>query len=467
VATYYIDHDGGNDGSDGLSTGAAKLHIPALSAGDTVKFKLGIVYPHVYTTIAANCTFTVESGWGSGQAVWGDNSLSDDWLLLIEHSGTTVTGLTSSYELKFTGTGLYRGAIGILPRLGDISGSHVHYVEIKDISSNGDEEGIGIKAGVGDYDNAVTLFDFSNNLIHDCWSFAIKVSGGVAALSGIIHHNDIHANGARRAVDAVADCNVNISSNETTSCDISIYNNDIYSPSHSMCYNLAVNMVGVKVYLNNIYSAGLAGIGTHAEYNTTMTGIIDIYRNKIYSNGEEGVVVGPASSTRYVKISNNLIYNNHTNGYQIRTINDGDYTQIYFNTIYTDSGTAGGIRQFGTSTDTDIRNNIISVNKYFCIVLDTTTGVTEDYNVLHAQAGATGTISGAVAGAHDVISDPLMTNPTTDFTIPTGSPAKDAGINVGVTDDYLGYGRPAGAGYDIGAYEYGASAGSFSYVRIY
>ena len=62
--------------------------------------------------------------------------------------------------------------------------------------------------------------------------------------------------------------------------------------------------------------------------------------------------------------------------------------------------------------------------------------------------------------------DPQFTNPGSgDFTIPTGSPLKDAGRDVsgnGVTNDYTGTARPQGAAFDIGAYEFivgGASEG--------
>ena len=55
---------------------------------------------------------------------------------------------------------------------------------------------------------------------------------------------------------------------------------------------------------------------------------------------------------------------------------------------------------------------------------------------------------------------PLLVNPpsgyitTRDLHLKVGSPAIDAGINVGVTSDRDGNSRPQGIGYDIGAYEY-------------
>lgn len=50
-----------------------------------------------------------------------------------------------------------------------------------------------------------------------------------------------------------------------------------------------------------------------------------------------------------------------------------------------------------------------------------------------------------------------FTNPNADnYTLQPGSPAIDAGANVGITTDYAGATRPQGAGFDIGAYEFAA-----------
>jgi hypothetical protein len=51
--------------------------------------------------------------------------------------------------------------------------------------------------------------------------------------------------------------------------------------------------------------------------------------------------------------------------------------------------------------------------------------------------------------------NPLFINPAADdYHIRAGSPAIDAGSNVGMTTDIEGTRRPQGAGYDIGPYEF-------------
>jgi hypothetical protein len=59
-------------------------------------------------------------------------------------------------------------------------------------------------------------------------------------------------------------------------------------------------------------------------------------------------------------------------------------------------------------------------------------------------------------GSHNLINtNPRFVNPTAgDYHLAAGSPAIDAGTNVGVTTDLDGVARPQGAGFDIGAYEF-------------
>jgi hypothetical protein len=58
-------------------------------------------------------------------------------------------------------------------------------------------------------------------------------------------------------------------------------------------------------------------------------------------------------------------------------------------------------------------------------------------------------------GLHNLKVNPRFVNPAAgDYHLSVGSPAADAGTNVGVTTDLDGIMRPLGEGYDIGAYEF-------------
>jgi len=68
--------------------------------------------------------------------------------------------------------------------------------------------------------------------------------------------------------------------------------------------------------------------------------------------------------------------------------------------------------------------------------------------------------SGCTFDPHSLIGDPLFVNGSgnysldTDFQIPSNSPAKDAGTDVGLTEDYFGNAIPQGDAPDIGIHEY-------------
>jgi predicted outer membrane repeat protein len=94
-----------------------------------------------------------------------------------------------------------------------------------------------------------------------------------------------------------------------------------------------------------------------------------------------------------------------------------------------------------TIKDSIVANHTIGLNR-----LGGT--VAEDYNLLFGNSLNTFGTSG---GTHDVTSDPLFVDAASDkYHLEAGSPAVNAGTDVGVYTDVDGQTRPFGAGFDIG-----------------
>jgi hypothetical protein len=121
--------------------------------------------------------------------------------------------------------------------------------------------------------------------------------------------------------------------------------------------------------------------------------------------------------------------------------------------VYNNTCTDAGVLTYAGATTATHRNNIHErVYTYLAYRAIDTASVTSDHNLLY-DSGQTFSSSGDI-----VNQSPLFVNASIDdYRLQSSSPAKDAGANVGVTADIRGYTRPVGAGYDIGAFEYGAS----------
>lgn len=117
----------------------------------------------------------------------------------------------------------------------------------------------------------------------------------------------------------------------------------------------------------------------------------------------------------------------------------------------------------GTASDIYIRNNIFWKSANWAYRLDDNVNkITLDYNVVVADTvGYTAestkyvTLAAWVAAmsqdTHSIDDDPLFVS-SSDFNLQASSPAKDIGVQLGLTTDYAG--TPRGYLPDIGAYEY-------------
>ena len=211
--------------------------------------------------------------------------------------------------------------------------------------------------------------------------------------------------------------------------NISIHNNEI-------C-NLANGSSGIYIDMQGINQNGFS-----------------IYCNKIHNCGNAITLgsEGNAATLTNTNIYNNLIYNN-TYGFQVQPYSFPKTVSIINNTFYNNLiGLGWDDTAANYQVNCVVRNNIVvSTTTYSLIHYDyyAQGGVTIDHNLFYDAAGYN-----TQYGTNYVIGNPLLTNPTTDFSIPSNSPAVDAGSSANAPGtDYVGTVRPQNTGYDIGAYE--------------
>jgi len=230
-------------------------------------------------------------------------------------------------------------------------------------------------------------------------------------------------------------------------------------------------------------------VGADAYYCDGCTRII-VERNLIHdSDLSEMASEHSGHTSSYVMFRNNIIYHSLYVGLSIggysKNVGGTDHCVIVNNSLW-DDGTFGssGLGEFQIqykATNNTVANNIFDgytlTSKY--LLYDFTTSVPNpaalDYNDYYNTAGATSlfdwqgkSISGfpayQTASAQDVhgkFADPLYVNVTTtpyNFDLASGSPALNAGTNLGVNTvgvlDYAGNARVNGSGQiNMGAYE--------------
>jgi hypothetical protein len=206
-----------------------------------------------------------------------------------------------------------------------------------------------------------------------------------------------------------------------------------------------------------------------------------IHDNDTAYTVSEGIKLGANSSgviIRYNKIKD--VYRTGAGGEAGITC-AGDDNEIYYNLII---GTGDGIRIFDGSTGCKVYNNVISgANNDGVHITDASVeatiqnnicdGAGDDFEINTAGGTITGgnnclendaavvETAGTYNGSNDLGStDPLYTNPgSADFTLQSGSPCIEAGVDVGLTQDYAGDAVPQGSVPDIGAYEWVGAGG--------
>lgn len=315
--------------------------------------------------------------------------------------------------------------------------------------------------GVHDYsDNAVVSNNTMNtNYGHiDTWRF-VAPSDGIRIGSGV--------NGARIYNNTLTDWKHN---------GIYIYNYDNkYTSDNNWVYQNKITAPGVA------YGRGFSADSTSA----STTG------NKFFRNIVRNTNIRNQFNTNYLEFYYNIIDNVtdspvHPGNGQCFSLEGYNGTfatgmKIYNNVFANCSGWGIGLNGAGTNVSgNEIVNNIFYNNDakdnyqikiYYSSVVKGNTfknnllyksGVTDlvyyghdaanDYPHTVSEFNAeNGTASDVISG--NIVGDPLFI-PTSDFQLKPGSPAINAGTNVGLTNDFAGNPVPKGDGPEIGVYEF-------------
>ncbi len=233
-----------------------------------------------------------------------------------------------------------------------------------------------------------------------------------------------------------------------------IYNNYVHNLKRIGIYVDAWNKhtYNIQVY-NNIVHDCDDGFAVASEEGGLLENV-SFFNNVAYHNEWRGIIISGCCGTHVSHPLKNVLVINNT----------------FYNNGWTNWG--GGIHIENHHIENLIvRNNIVSQNKSFQIALEgpiPLNQLTVEYNLIHGFKN----YPGEIRGTNYIESNPLFVNPSTyDLRLQSGSPAVDAGTPLlAPLFDILGNIRPIGAGFDIGAYEYGSltntneNFSSFDYV---
>jgi len=265
--------------------------------------------------------------------------------------------------------------------------------------------------------------EISHNIVHDIDDNGIWVAHSTNI---DIHHNEVYHNAANGI-------GLDFCSNSLVHHNIA-YENSYVEPHYLAGIALEVGNENNKVYNNIMYNNYQANYLSNSPNN-------EIYNNVLYGNlPSGGANCGSILLTSWEGSSpiDNIIKNN------IFVVSGSGATAI----LLKDDG----------STGYDPLDNTFDNNLYFYedngpdktkMVVDNTDGHVYWSFAEWVEEGFE---------AHGDLGNPQFVNPSNnDFHLQSDSPAIDAGVNVGVYEDFDGNSRPQGSGYDIGAYEFTGS----------
>ena len=479
--TYYVSTSGNDNNAGTLSAPWRTIQKAAntVQAGDTVQVRAGTYNEIVTMKTSGNATsgyITFQNYPGEAPIVDGTGLAAGGQTGLFSLEGTFNYIIIQGFEIRnFSSSAKGKVPVGIdFEGAGsniEILNNHIHNIA-QTLSSCNAANALAV-AVYGEQApasiNNVTLY--GNEIDHNTTGCSENVSFDGNVQYWVMVNNKVH-DGDNIGLDNIGFEGVSPNSTYDQARDGWVFLNTIYNIS-STTNPVYHNQVGADAY----YCDGCARV------------IVE--RNLIHdSDLSEMASEHSGHTSSYVMFRNNIIYHSLYVGLSIGGYSKGvggtDHCVIVNNSLW-DDGTHGssGLGEFQIqyhATNNTVANNIFDdytlSSKY--LVYDFTTSVpnpaTMDYNVYYDTAGATGglfdwqaksytgfsaykTASGQET--HSQFADPLYVNITTapyNFDLASGSPAINAGTNLGVNSvgvlDFAGNPRINGNGQiNVGAYE--------------
>lgn len=456
---YYVDATSGNDANDGLTQLSPwqtinKINGHTFDPGSKIHFKRGETWTGTRLVVPASNLYFGVYGAGGKPIIDGNDTV--DCIVTNGKSNLIFEDLDVTQGLDF---GIAVGAVDNIK----IINCDVHDCGNDNIIYNGSTNGL--ISGGSSY-NAYTRTN-DDRLIS-----AIELKDGAhdITISGVeIYGCDASAFAAHYGTGIA----VHSHAEYTVPYNITIDSCNIHDQG-TRCYGIRINNANTAamtdraiVISNNTIEDGAYGgilINSTAGTSYLLNGIS--IENNIIAFNTNRLQLAIQNSNNITVKNNLLINNNNAQMGQNLAITDTTNINIYNNTLYSlfDNFWSSVYIDGAFCSNVVLKNNIIggAIASLYCILVTATAGTAGmviDYNLYqYAGAGnrwAWGGVSMNYAtwltnNSNDANSptrgDPLFADPpTNDFTLQAGSPAINAGVDVGLS--YLGVAP------DCGAYE--------------
>ncbi len=416
-STYYVAKNGNdlNPGTENLPWKTIQKAANTLLPGDMVYVKNGIYNERVAPSKSGNPTayITYSAYPGHTVTIDGRNITLPQWSGLLDIQEVNYIRI-SGFRIMNAGPGLNNAGILV------DNASHI-IIENNYIYNT-------VSSGIGIWNSSYVIVSGNEIALccNDGYQECISVGGSdhFEIKGNHIHHGGPGSNGGE-GIDI-----------KDGSHDGKVYKNNIHNMNRVGMYCDAwdKHTYNIEIYQNRVHHNNADGFAVASEMGGLLENIY-IYNNISYNNYYRGIVIGdwggqvPSHPIDNVKIINNTFYGNGTSGW------------------------GGGIDLDNKwATNIIIRNNLLSENKSFTIVVDPSVPTpVVDYNLIDGFKN----YPNETKGINYQEGNPLLVNPSLEnFHLQINSPAIDTGTSTyAPAYDYDEIPRQ-GNGYEIGAFEY-------------